>query len=143
LAGKPQTAGRILMTDAIPINLRRMDTRKWEQIWLEKLDREMKTHGLDGDVARSYRAVVGKFLTLYPGNPRAVGLDKLCDFVKAQKSDISPMLIFFFEYVAFSQEHQDTVRSCARDRLAQAAEKSKQPKPAKKKAAPKNRKKKA
>jgi hypothetical protein len=130
------------MSDTIPINLRRMDTHKWEQIWLEKLDRELKNHGLKPEITRAYRTVIEKFLAFFPGNPRAIGLDKLCKYLKTQTTDISPMLIFFFEFVAFSQEHQDTIRSCARDRPAEAVQKPKEPKPAKKKSALKSSKKK-
>jgi hypothetical protein len=107
------------MSESTLINLNRIDANKWSQIWLEKLDREMKKLQVPPETMVSFHTVCKKFLSTNLGNPRTIALDKLCAFVNAQKTDVTSALLFFYTNISFSQEHQDMCRLCAQDRAAQ------------------------
>lgn len=78
---------------------------EWREIWLKKLSRELKSRGIGRDLSRFHYAIVKKFLSENPGNPRTIDVEKMLSFVGRQQNDVRPPLVMFYETVARSEEH--------------------------------------
>jgi hypothetical protein len=120
------------MHEPTPIILRRIQSpQHWLRFWLEKLDREMQKQGLSVELRRAHAAVIREFLTLNPGNPRAIAPDKVRQFVVSHKGEAIEALQFFYQHVSYSQENQACLTECASARkalpLSQAAEAAQSP----------------
>jgi len=82
-----------------------LNSDQWRAIWLEKLSKELQRRGLSPSLARFYYAIVNKFLSEHPGNPREIDTKQLVTFVATQKNDVRPPLVAFYESVAKSEKH--------------------------------------
>jgi site-specific recombinase XerD len=78
---------------------------EWRELWLKKLSRELKTRGTGPNLSRFHYAIVNKFLSENPGNPRDIGVEKLLSFVGRQQNDVRQPLVMFYETVARSEQH--------------------------------------
>jgi len=58
---------------------------EWKTFWLAKASDEVERLNLSQALSRFYYAIVNKFLTENPGNPKAIAIDRVLAFVAAQK----------------------------------------------------------
>lgn len=101
---------------------------EWRELWLKKLSRELTAREIGKNLSRFHYAIVNKFLSENPGNPKTIGVEKLISFVEKQQNDVRPPLVMFYETVARSEEHlaalkaKDNVRPVSPSPATQAAQ---------------------
>lgn len=78
---------------------------EWREVWLKKLSRELTARGIGQNLSRFHYAIVNKFLSENPGNPRDIDVDKLLSFIGRQQNDVRQPLMMFYETVARSEKH--------------------------------------
>jgi integrase/recombinase XerD len=84
---------------------------QWRKLWLKKLSDELRRRGMSGALSRFHYAIVNKYLSEHPGNPRAIHTEKLVSFVARHNNDVKPPLVMFYETVARSEKHLTALRS--------------------------------
>src|SRR5271157_1422487 len=78
---------------------------EWRELWLKKLSHELTMRGIGKNLSRFHYAIVNKFLSENPGNPRTIDVEKMLSFVGRQQNDVRQPLVMFYETVAPSQKH--------------------------------------
>jgi hypothetical protein len=61
-----------------------MANREWKTFWLAKVSDEVERLNLSQALSRFHYAIVNKFLTENPGNPKAIDCAKLTSFIARQ-----------------------------------------------------------
>jgi hypothetical protein len=115
---------------------RPVSTEEWQKIWLDKVARELQKRNIPEVESHSHCTVIRRYLAAHPGNPRTIEIKKLKRFITAQKTDIRPSLILFYDAVARSEAHLEALNSVSitlRNRLPHkknsGAQTKKRPKP--------------
>jgi Phage integrase, N-terminal SAM-like domain/Phage integrase family len=78
---------------------------EWKTFWLAKVSDEVERLNLSQALSRFHYAIVNKFLTENPGNPKAIDCANLISFIARQPNDVRPPLVMFYEAIAPSQKH--------------------------------------
>ncbi|HUI92000.1 MAG TPA: hypothetical protein VLX68_07125 [Chitinivibrionales bacterium] len=78
---------------------------EWRELWLGKFSTEMKNRGFTDEDTKKFVAVLTKYLTDNPGNPREIDIKKMKRFVKGHKSSAIPPLVLFYDAIARSEKH--------------------------------------
>jgi site-specific recombinase XerD len=82
-----------------------MTNREWKTFWLAKASDEVERINLSQALSWFHYAIVNKFLTENPGNPKAIAVERVLAFVAAQQNDVRRPIILFYEKVARSDKH--------------------------------------
>jgi hypothetical protein len=82
-----------------------LSPKEWEQIWLNKVSKELEKKQVSTKESQFHCAILRQYLAEHPGNPRAISIEKLKKFVVKQKNDTRQPLILFYTNVARSETH--------------------------------------
>jgi site-specific recombinase XerD len=77
----------------------------WQKFWLSKSSEEIEKRKLSQAFSRFHYAIINKYLSENPGNPKTIKIENLVSFVSKQKNDVRQPLVLFYETVACSQKH--------------------------------------
>jgi hypothetical protein len=88
-----------------------LSPREWEQIWLNKVSKELERKQVSTKESQFHHTILGQYLAEHPGNPRAISIEKLKRFVVKQKADVRQPLILFYTNVARSEAHIEALNA--------------------------------
>jgi|WetSurMetagenome_2_1015567.scaffolds.fasta_scaffold342859_2 hypothetical protein len=100
---------------------------EWLNIWLGKCSKELIKRELTEKESQFHCAIIRRYLSEHPGNPRAIDIEKLRRFVNKQKNDVRQPLILFYTNVALSEKHVQALNSIRPKKIPPSHGKPKRP----------------
>jgi integrase/recombinase XerD len=110
------------VSSSIPKDKQALSPKDWQKIWLDKVSKELNKKQLSEKEKQFHYAIIRRYLSEHPGNPRIVEIEKLIQFISAQKNDIRQPIVFFYTTVAPSEAHVKAINALLPSKAISAAQ---------------------